>query len=441
MNLLVSGPAQKTTTAQAGQVSSASDLYSSEDNWSDASELDWAEPQPEQQAEPLPQELTEATAEAELTLPATSNPLLELQLATARLPAMPQSEPAVELDLMAGTASNTSGQAQAMLPGAELPADVVPELPAVPAPLTSAPAAAAQGGTDVFSGVTPVGMPALMASASGTTAEPVLLAAQAELSALSPALPTDTGDKVAASAMPKSVEPPRWSALPHSALTDTDLGTVQPVAMVRDALLASKPDATPFLNALTSTAAISSTAAASYQNLTLSLLGVDAADSAIQSLTPHLNSTAQAEAVWRTESLQGSQSAQLGQRLMQVLADKAELQFGLGLQKATIRLDPPSLGTVELTVAVDGDRVSVQLHSQTTQTRELMAQGLDQLRQQLQQKLGMDVQLQLQSGDSQSGQRQRQWGAEAGIALNMQRTESETENSGQQPSGWLNQLV
>ena len=58
MNLLVSGPAQKTTTAQAGQVSSASDLYSSEDNWSDASELDWAEPQPEQQAEPLPQELT-----------------------------------------------------------------------------------------------------------------------------------------------------------------------------------------------------------------------------------------------------------------------------------------------------------------------------------------------------------------------------------------------
>lgn len=148
---------------------------------------------------------------------------------------------------------------------------------------------------------------------------------------------------------------------------------------------------------------------------------------------------ASSTAMWRSEPLQATNASVLGQQLMKVLADKAELQVGLGIQRAVIRLDPPSLGTVELTIALEGEKLSVHLNSPAAQTRELLAQGLEQLRQQLQQKLGVEVAL--QTGDGHSGQRGDTSQSQTGISTNHDWRDAEVDSTEQHSTGWLNQLV
>ncbi|MDF3125152.1 flagellar hook-length control protein FliK [Rheinheimera sp. 1928-s] len=111
--------------------------------------------------------------------------------------------------------------------------------------------------------------------------------------------------------------------------------------------------------------------------------------------------------VWQADPLP-AQSQHWGQRLVQMLADKVDLQLGLNVNKAMIRLDPPSLGSIELSVQLDGDRLTVQMHSSNAQLRDAMAQGLEQLRASLQQKLGSEVQIDLRMGTESSSQQQQQ---------------------------------
>jgi flagellar hook-length control protein FliK len=111
--------------------------------------------------------------------------------------------------------------------------------------------------------------------------------------------------------------------------------------------------------------------------------------------------------VWQADPLP-AQSQHWGQRLVQMLSDKVDLQLGLNVNKAMIRLDPPSLGSIELSVQLDGDRLTVQMHSSNAQLREAMGQGLEQLRASLQQKLGADVQIELRMGSDSSSQQQQQ---------------------------------
>lgn len=111
--------------------------------------------------------------------------------------------------------------------------------------------------------------------------------------------------------------------------------------------------------------------------------------------------------VWQADRLP-AQSQHFGQRLLQMLADKVELQLGLNVNKAMIRLDPPSLGSIELSVQLDGDRLTVQMHSSNTQLRDAMGQGLELLRASLQQKLGADVQIELRMGSDSFSQQQQQ---------------------------------
>jgi flagellar hook-length control protein FliK len=111
--------------------------------------------------------------------------------------------------------------------------------------------------------------------------------------------------------------------------------------------------------------------------------------------------------VWQADPLP-AQSQHFGQRLLQMLADKVELQLGLNVNKAIIRLDPPSLGSIELSVQLDGDRLTVQMHSSNTQLRDAMGQGLELLRASLQQKLGADVQIELRMGSDSFSQQQQQ---------------------------------
>ncbi len=165
--------------------------------------------------------------------------------------------------------------------------------------------------------------------------------------------------------------------------------------------------------------------------------------SAANPLVAQVTTTASALAQWQSEPLP-TDPARFGQRLLQLLQDKVDLQLGLGLNKALIRLDPPSLGSVELSVQLDGDKLQVQLHSSNAQLREAMGQGLEQLRASLQQKLGSELQIDLQlSADGQLPQQAHPtWlatqissnGAEAEPVVQRQTAVLERHN-------YLNQLV
>lgn len=110
---------------------------------------------------------------------------------------------------------------------------------------------------------------------------------------------------------------------------------------------------------------------------------------------------------WKAEQL-GVQSSQWGQKLLHLLSDKINLQLGQQIQRAQIRLDPPQLGMIELTVSIDADRTSVQLYASNNQMRDAMQQNLEQLRQQLAQRLGHEQPLDIDVRDKPAQQHKQQ---------------------------------
>ena len=92
-----------------------------------------------------------------------------------------------------------------------------------------------------------------------------------------------------------------------------------------------------------------------------------------------------------------------GEQMLQVLQDRVTLQAQQNLQEAKIRLDPPELGKLDLMVRVEGDRLSVQIHSNTAVTREALMQISDRLRSELQNQNFMHVDVNVSSGEGGRG--------------------------------------
>lgn len=142
---------------------------------------------------------------------------------------------------------------------------------------------------------------------------------------------------------------------------------------------------------------------------------------------------------WRAETLKGTQN-EWGQRLLNVLGDKVSLQIGQQLQRAHIRLDPPHLGSIEISIDIDGDKTSVSLVTSNAQVREAISQTLEQLRQTLLQNGSVSVDLNL----SDKQQEQHQKTQDEKIAENdsiIDATSQDTENKQSTASDWLNRLV
>lgn len=110
---------------------------------------------------------------------------------------------------------------------------------------------------------------------------------------------------------------------------------------------------------------------------------------------------------WQSDPMP-SDPARFGQRLVALLSDKVDIQLGLGVNRAMIRLDPPALGSIDLSIQFEGDKLTVQLNSSNGQLKEAMQQGLDQLRANLQLKLGADTMIELRMGPDNQSQQQRE---------------------------------
>jgi flagellar hook-length control protein FliK len=85
---------------------------------------------------------------------------------------------------------------------------------------------------------------------------------------------------------------------------------------------------------------------------------------------------------------------QWGKELAGVLGDRLNMQINQNVKEATIRLDPPEMGRLDLSVRMDGDKISVTIGSNNPQIREMLSQHMERLRLDLAQQNGqVDVQV------------------------------------------------
>ncbi|MDF3933845.1 flagellar hook-length control protein FliK [Pseudomonas citronellolis] len=103
-----------------------------------------------------------------------------------------------------------------------------------------------------------------------------------------------------------------------------------------------------------------------------------------------------------------------GEQMLNALRDSVELQLKHNLQSATIRLDPPELGRLEIYLNQDPGRLSVQIHAAQGDVARLLQQGVERLRQDIAGATPQAVEVQV--ADGRAGQQQAQQQAQQGRA-------------------------
>lgn len=78
-----------------------------------------------------------------------------------------------------------------------------------------------------------------------------------------------------------------------------------------------------------------------------------------------------------------TQHGQWSRDLMAALGDRLTMQLNQNVKEATVRLDPPELGRIELVVRMDGDRLNVQLNASNVGVRDMLTQHAERLRAEL----------------------------------------------------------
>jgi flagellar hook-length control protein FliK len=130
--------------------------------------------------------------------------------------------------------------------------------------------------------------------------------------------------------------------------------------------------------------------------------------------------------------------AHWGQQLVDVLKDKVEIQVNQQIKQAHIRLDPPELGRLELTVRVDGDRLNVQLNVTNPAVRDALIQSMERLRISLAPHHAGGVEVNVGQGGEQA--QQEKWQQQQVMAGRRQWQE-DIEPTDSTMRDWLNTLV
>jgi flagellar hook-length control protein FliK len=82
---------------------------------------------------------------------------------------------------------------------------------------------------------------------------------------------------------------------------------------------------------------------------------------------------------WAPVKVETSHS-QWARDLVASLGDRLTMQINQQVKEATVRVDPPELGKVELIVRMDGDRLNIQLNASNAGVRDMLTQHAERLR-------------------------------------------------------------
>lgn len=99
--------------------------------------------------------------------------------------------------------------------------------------------------------------------------------------------------------------------------------------------------------------------------------------------------------------------AQQAQEMLTPLREQLRFQIDQKIKQAELRLDPPSLGKVELSIRLDGDRLHIQMHAANAHVRDSLLMGLDRLREELTMDHGGQIELDIGQGEKHEQQDER----------------------------------
>lgn len=134
----------------------------------------------------------------------------------------------------------------------------------------------------------------------------------------------------------------------------------------------------------------------------------------------------------------GENPAQWGQQLVEVLRDKVEMQVNHQIKQAHIRLDPPELGRLELTVRMEGDKLSVQLNAASPAVRDALIQSMERLRMSLAPHHAGGVEVNVGQGGEQ--ERRQAWQQDEILAGRREWADDDPQDD-TRGRDWLNTLV
>lgn len=92
---------------------------------------------------------------------------------------------------------------------------------------------------------------------------------------------------------------------------------------------------------------------------------------------------------------------QQAQEMLTPLREQLRFQIDQQIKQAELRLDPPSLGKVELNIRLDGDRLHIQMHAANPSVRDSLLMGLERLREELAMDHGGQISLDIGQGEKQ----------------------------------------
>jgi flagellar hook-length control protein FliK len=194
--------------------------------------------------------------------------------------------------------------------------------------------------------------------------------------------------------------------------------TTNPTAMTTTAHAGSASDARVVDSANTAIAstsmAMSSSATNVVQLASVAINEMSASETISSSIVPAALTSAGAESAQRTAQSQLSlhaPEAKWGEQLLHALRDNVQVQIQQKIQNATIRLDPPELGSLEIYLSHESGRLQVQITASQADVARLIQHTSDRLRQELSGPQFTQVNIQTsaegQSGQQQSRERQR----------------------------------
>ena len=124
---------------------------------------------------------------------------------------------------------------------------------------------------------------------------------------------------------------------------------------------------------------------------------------------------------WSAVKMDSQQNA-WSKQLFNVLQDRIEMQIHQNIKQANIRLDPPDLGRLDLSVRMDGDRLTVVVNTSNSAIRDALQASLQQLRSELSNQFGTGVDVNVGGG---SGEKEFK---ESGNNVALSFSEEQTEN-------------
>ena len=126
---------------------------------------------------------------------------------------------------------------------------------------------------------------------------------------------------------------------------------------------------------------------------------------------------------WSAVKMESQQNA-WSKQLFNVLQDRIEMQVHQNIKQANIRLDPPDLGRLDLSVRMDGDRLTVMINTSNSMIREALQASLQQLRSELSNQFGAGVDVNVGGGSG--GEEFKERGHNVALSSSEEQTENVT---------------